>query len=114
MSLIYKICDGQLWSDAVTAGMFKGAAIDLEDGYIHFSTASQVEETASRHFRHQENLVLVTIATKELNITWEPSRGGDLFPHLYADLPVSAAVRVVPLACDDNGVPKPRGGWDSI
>lgn len=114
MSHVYKICPAQLWDDAVAAGIFKGAAIDLEDGYIHFSTAAQARETARRHFRHQENLVLVTVTTRDLNITWEPSRGGDLFPHLYADLPVSAAVQIVPLTCDDDGVPKPPDGWNRI
>ena len=114
MTHIYKICPSELWKDAEANGVFKGAAIDLEDGYIHFSTAPQAEETARRHFRDQDGLVLVTIDAKELDITWEPSRGGDLFPHLYADLPTSAAVHVTPLACDENGVPKPPKGWSRI
>ena len=114
MSHVYKICAAQLWDEAVATGVFKGAAIDLEDGYIHFSTAEQAEETARRHFRHQDGLVLVTIDTTELDITWEPSRGGDLFPHLYTDLPTTTAVRTVPLACDDAGVPQPPEGWRGI
>ena len=73
-----------------------------------------MEETACRHFRDQDDLVLVTIDTRELDITWETSRGGDLFPHLYADLPTSAAVHVTPLAWDENGVPKPPEGWSTI
>ena len=114
MTRIYKICPSELWKDAEANGVFKGAAIDLEDGYIHFSTATQAEETARRHFLNQDDLVLVTINTAQLDITWEPSRGGDLFPHLYADLPTSAAVHVTPLACDENGVPKPPEGWSRI
>ena len=114
MTHVYKICSAKLWENAAAEGVFKGAAIDLEDGYIHFSTAAQVEETACRHFRDQDGLVLVTIDAKELDITWEPSRGGNLFPHLYADLPTSAAVHVTPLACDENGVPKPAEGWSRI
>ena len=114
MTHIYKICSAKLWENAAAEGVFKGAAIDLEDGYIHFSTAAQVEETACRHYREKDDLVLVTIDAKELDITWEHSRGGDLFPHLYADLPTSAAGRVTPLACDENGVPKPHEGWSKI
>ena len=114
MTHVYKICSAKLWENAAAEGVFKGAAIDLEDGYIHFSTAAQAEETARRHFRNHGDLVLVTIDTRELDITWEPSRGGDLFPHLYADLPTSAAVHVTPLACDENGVPKPPEGWSRI
>ena len=114
MTHVYKICSAKLWENAAAEGVFKGAAIDLEDGYIHFSTAAQAEETARRHFRHQENLVLVTIDTTELDITWEPSRGGDLFPHLYADLPTSAAVHVVPLDMRRRWCPKPPKGWSRI
>lgn len=111
MSLIYKICDTAIWKDAVTEGRFRGAGIDLEDGYIHFSTASQVEETAQRHYRNRPDLVMVAVETDGLDIVWESSRGGDLFPHLYADLPVASAVSVVPLTCDENGVPRPDGGY---
>ena len=114
MSYVFKICDAELWRNAVTAGTFTGAAIDLEDGYIHFSTAAQAAETARRHFRHQDGLVLVKIDIAGLDITWEPSRGGDLFPHLYADLPTSNAVQVTPLTCDVDGTPAPPGGWNDI
>ena len=111
MSIIYKICDTAIWDEAVAGGRFRGAGIDLDDGYIHFSTASQVEETAQRHFRNRPDLVLIAIETEGLDIMWEPSRGGDLFPHLYTDLPVASAVSVVPLICDDDGVPRPEGGY---
>ena len=60
MSIIYKICDAAIWEKAMGKGVFAGAGIDLEDGYIHFSTAAQVAETARRHFRDQASLVLVT------------------------------------------------------
>jgi len=114
MSLIYKICDAQLWNDAVAKGVFAGAGIDLEDGFIHFSTAAQVAETARRHFLHRTDLVLVAIDTTGLEIVWEPSRGGDLFPHLYSDMPASRAVSVMPLTCDEDGVPRPKGGYASL
>ena len=92
-------------------GVFAGAGIDLEDGYIHFSTAAQVAETARQHFRDQASLVLVAVETDGLDVVWEPSRGGDLFPHLYTDLPVSSAVSVTMLTCDEQGVPVPEGGY---
>ena len=114
MSHVYKICPAQLWDDAVAAGIFKGAAIDLEDGYIHFSTAAQAQETARRHFRHQENLVLVTAHHKRPEHNLGAIQRRRSVSHLYADLPVSAAVQIVPLTCDDDGVPKPPDGWNRI
>ena len=110
-TIIYKICDADIWEAATGSGVFSGAGIDLSDGYIHFSTAGQVEETARRHFRHRDNLVLVAVDTAGLDIMWEPSRGGDLFPHLYDDMPVASAVSVTALTCDDEGVPTPEGGF---
>jgi uncharacterized protein (DUF952 family) len=114
MKLVYKICDSTLWDDAVAKGVFVGAGIDLEDGFIHFSTAAQVAETARRHFLNRTGLVLVAIETAGLDIVWEPSRGGDLFPHLYTDMPVGHAVSVMPLTCDDEGVPQPKGGFSRL
>ncbi len=111
MSIIYKICDAAIWEKAMGKGVFAGAGIDLEDGYIHFSTAAQVAETARRHFRDQTSLVLVAVETEGLAVVWEPSRGGDLFPHLYAELPVTSAASVTMLTCDEQGVPVPEGGY---
>jgi uncharacterized protein (DUF952 family) len=95
--LIYKISPRSTWEDAVDEGVYSGSKLDHADGFIHFSTAAQVAETASRHFARQDNLVLVAIDIKHLPhdaLKWEPSRGGDLFPHLYAKLPVRAALWV--------------------
>ena len=104
-AFIYKIATKQQWQEAISVGVFKGAPIDLEDGYIHFSTASQAEETAAKHFRGQKNLKLVKVATGPLGeaLKWEVSRGGDLFPHLYAELKTSDAVSVVDLEEDETG-----------
>jgi uncharacterized protein (DUF952 family) len=108
MTLIYKICSEALWREAERAGVFAGAAIDLEDGYIHFSTAAQAPETAARHFAGQGDLVLVAIAAEALGdgLRWEPSRGGDLFPHLYGPLRLDAVrwVRPLPLGLDGRHV----------
>ena len=108
MTLIYKICSDALWREAERVGVFAGAAIDLEDGYIHFSTAAQAPETAARHFAGQGELVLVAVAAEALGdgLRWEPSRGGDLFPHLYGPLRLDAVrwVRALPLGPDGRHV----------
>jgi hypothetical protein len=105
MSVIYKICPAGLWREAEADGLFRGAPVDLADGYIHFSTAAQARETAARHFAGQADLVLVAVTVAALgpDLKWEPSRGGDLFPHLYAPLPVSAVASVVPLPLGAGG-----------
>ncbi|QJP15129.1 DUF952 domain-containing protein [Starkeya sp. ORNL1] len=103
---IYKICSRTLWNAAEAAGRFEGAPVDLADGYIHFSTAMQVAETAAKHFKGQGDLVLVAIDPAVLDPTalrWEPSRGGHLFPHLYAALPLAAVAWVQPLPLDADG-----------
>jgi Uncharacterized protein conserved in bacteria len=101
--LIYKIASVDDWATARAAGEFRGSAVDLADGFIHFSTAEQVVETAARHFVGQHGLVLLAIDTDRLgdHLRWEaaPKRGG-LFPHLYASLPVSAVVAEVELPDD--------------
>lgn len=103
-SIVYKICDSALWHQAQRDGAFRGAAIDLVDGYIHFSAANQVAETAARHFAGQHDLVLVAVTVAALGpaLRWETSRGGALFPHLYGPLPMAAVawVKPLPLAAD--------------
>ena len=105
MPLSYKICPEPLWREAEAAGVFRGAPIDLTDGYIHFSTADQVRETAAKHFAGQENLLLIAVDAQALGeaLRYEPSRGGDLFPHLYAPLDPSAALWVKPLPLGPEG-----------
>jgi uncharacterized protein (DUF952 family) len=101
---IYKILPGRMWADAVNAGAFAGSPVDLADGFIHFSTAAQVRETAAKHFAGVGDLVLVAVSANALDaIKWEPSRGGDLFPHLYSPLPVAAAEWVQPLPLGPDG-----------
>lgn len=104
MTLIYKISPGRDWQQAEARGRFSGAPVDLADGFIHFSAADQVRETAAKHFAGQEGLVLVAIEAEALGegLKWEPSRGGALFPHLYGELDMSAVrwVRALPLGAD--------------
>ena len=103
--MIYKICSQKEWTDAVAQGAFKGATIDLRDGYIHFSTASQVRETAAKHFARQDGLLLVGVDETLLGeyLKWEVSRGGDLFPHLYKQLDPAIVSFAVPLPLDVDG-----------
>jgi uncharacterized protein (DUF952 family) len=105
MTIIYKIATKAQWSEAETRGAFAGAPVDLADGYIHFSTAEQVRETASKHFAGQTDLVLVAIDDTVLGeaLKYEPSRGGALFPHLYAELPLSSVLWAKPLPLGADG-----------
>lgn len=105
---IYKILPRAEWTAAVAVGRFEGSAVDHQDGYIHFSTAAQAGETARRYFAGQDDLVVLEVDGDDLGaaLKWEPSRGGDLFPHLYAALApgVVRAVHDAPLGPD--GIPR--------
>src|SRR5262245_36617767 len=105
MTLIYKICPRPLWQEAERAGVFRGAPVDRADGYIHFSTAEQVRETAAKHFDGQADLVVVAVEAETLGATlrWEPSRGGALFPHLYGELSLQDVVWAKALALGPDG-----------
>ncbi len=103
MASIYKIVSAAEWRAAEAAGVFSGSGIDFKDGYIHFSTAAQAPETAAKHFVGKVDLVLVEVNADALDLKWEVSRGGALFPHLYATLPMSAVRRVVDLPLCSSG-----------
>src|SRR5206468_1331484 len=96
VTLIYKIVPEKLWRAAEALAEFDGAPVDLADGYMHFSTAAQVRDTAAKHFARQPDLLLVTVEAERLGaaLKWEPSRGGDLFPHLYGKLQLADVLRV--------------------
>ena len=105
MHIIYKICPELLWREAEKAGIFAGAPVDIQDGYLHFSTGQQVRETAARHFAGGGDLLLIAVDASLLGeaLRYEPSRGGDLFPHLYAALPLSCVLWVKPLPLGADG-----------
>jgi len=100
--LIYKIFRGPEWKALQENGRTYGAPIDLEDGYIHFSTAAQATETAAKYFSQIQGLWLVAFDTEAMGdaLKWEPSRGGDLFPHLYRPLVLDEVVWAKPLPFD--------------
>jgi uncharacterized protein (DUF952 family) len=111
--LIYKILRRPEWDAFRAAGETRGAPIDLADGYIHFSTAAQVAETAEKYFGQESDLVLVAFNSDTLgaDLRWEPSRGGALFPHLYRSLTLSDVVWDKSLPLGATGHIFPEGVW---
>lgn len=103
--LIYKIASHEVAEASRAAGTFNGMPVDTADGYLHFSTATQLAETLRLHFKGQGDLVLMAVRTADLgdDLRWEPSRGGALFPHLYGRLSMSAVVREATVAVDSDG-----------
>jgi uncharacterized protein (DUF952 family) len=102
---IYKICPASAWREAERHGVFRGSADDLRDGFIHFSTASQVEGTARKHFSGQTGLFLIAIDADGLGdaLRWEVSRGGELFPHLYGELDLGHVTAVLDMRSRPDG-----------
>jgi uncharacterized protein (DUF952 family) len=105
VSTIYRIISRADWAAAQSAGAFTGAAHDIRDGFIHFSTAKQAAETAAKHYAGQPDLLLLYVDTDALPapLRWEVARNGDLFPHLYDALPVTAVRHVAELPLDAGG-----------
>jgi len=106
---IYKICTEDEWAACQRDGRLPWAQVDARDGFVHLSAAHQVQETAARHFRGRAGLVVLTVDPARLPagaLRWEVSRGGDPFPHLYADLVPAAVTAVTAAPLDDEGVPR--------
>tara|TARA_R110002096_G_scaffold22306_3_gene71907 strand:+ start:72 stop:434 length:363 start_codon:yes stop_codon:yes gene_type:complete len=89
---IYRLVEPSRWAEAMHAGVFKGEADDVRDGFIHFSTAEQLEGTLDKHYGAYDRLALVEVVAGDVGaeLKWEKSRGGDLFPHLYGALAMTA------------------------
>jgi uncharacterized protein (DUF952 family) len=102
--LIYKIFRADEWAALQAQGETLGAPIDIADGYVHFSTAAQAQETAAKHFAGEDGLTLLALDADSLGeaLTWEPSRGGALFPHLYRALRLSDILWHEPLPLVDG------------
>jgi uncharacterized protein (DUF952 family) len=107
LALIYKIVTAQEWEAAILEGIFAGSDVDLADGFIHFSTRAQVEETAAKYFSGRSGLLLVGVEEAGLGekLVYEISRGGAPFPHLYGPLPTALARLEIPLPLHADGAP---------
>jgi len=105
MTTVYKIVAADLWQAAEDSGVFTGAGIDLSDGFIHLSTGAQARRTAALYFKDERDLVFVAVDGARLGdaLKYEPSRDGDLFPHLYGPLPLAAVLSVRPLPVGRDG-----------
>ena len=101
---IYKILTREQWASAQAAGVFEGSGIDLQDGFIHFSTAKQLKTTAEKHFSGQSNLLVFAVDPLDLGsqLKWEPSRNNDLFPHLYAGVQLGQVKNIWPLDWEND------------
>ena len=106
MATIYKICSASAWREAERQGVYRGSADDMRDGFIHFSTASQVAETARKHFFGQTGLFLVEIDADALGrrLRWERSRNNELFPHLYGELDLGTVRGVYSMHARSDGL----------
>jgi uncharacterized protein (DUF952 family) len=105
MRRIYKICPGSAWREAERQGVYRGSADDARDGFIHFSTASQVAETARKHFFGQTELLLIVVDADRLGeaLRWERSRNDEMFPHLYGDLDLRAVLEMLDMHTRSDG-----------
>jgi uncharacterized protein (DUF952 family) len=105
-AIVYHMCREEAWEEAVRAGSYSGSADDRRDGFLHFSTAAQIAESARRHHAGREGLVLVAVDASRLGarLRWEPSRGGALFPHLYGTLDPRDAASVTKLPLGPDGL----------
>lgn len=108
---VYKIFRGSEWEAFQGDGKSKGAPVDLDDGFIHFSTAAQLAETLARHFAREDDLLIVALDAERLGVAlrWEPSRGGELFPHLYREISMTDVLWVRPCPLGSAGHILPEG-----
>ena len=105
-AIIYHMCRAEEWQAAQASGLYPGSSQDRADGFIHFSTAAQIVESAAKHRAGQTGLLLLAVDAQALGaaLKWEPSRGGALFPHLYGPLPVAAVRSAQPLPLGADGL----------
>jgi uncharacterized protein (DUF952 family) len=101
----YKVLTADQMAVLEQEGVFTGAPVDVADGYIHLSTAAQLTETVDKHFAGQSDLHIAAVDLEAMGeaVKWEESRGGQLFPHLYVDLPLAAVIAYGPMKRDDDG-----------
>lgn len=104
--MIYHLAKTEIWAAAQEDGVYRGSEADRADGFLHFSTADQIAESAARHRAGEPDLILLAVDEADLGdaLVWEKSRGGKLFPHLYGDLAVAAVARADPLPLGPDGL----------
>ena len=108
--LVFKILRAQEWRTLYEQGKTLGAPIDVADGFVHFSTAEQVAETAAKHFADEDDLMVLALDARRMDtIKWEPSRGGALFPHLYREMRLSDVLWARPILLGPDGHIFPDG-----
>ncbi|WP_020593166.1 DUF952 domain-containing protein [Kiloniella laminariae] len=102
---IYHVCKATEWQEVIDAGVYSGSSQDRADGFIHFSSGRQLRLSVAKHRAGQDNLVLLEVDSALLGekLVWEESRGGQLFPHLYGALPLSAVHRNGPVRLGPDG-----------
>ncbi|MBP5856292.1 DUF952 domain-containing protein [Marivibrio halodurans] len=104
---IYHLAKADAWAQALAERRYEGVAADRADGFLHFSTAEQIAESARRHRAGEPDLMLLTVDPARLDpdtLKWETSRGGKLFPHIYGTVPLEAVVSLDPLPLGADGV----------
>jgi len=106
VGLIYHMCKRVDWQAAQESGLYRGSGDDLADGFMHFSTAEQLAESAAKHRAGVAGLLLIAVDSQSLGpaLKWEPSRGGQLFPHLYGPLETAKVISAEELAVGDDGL----------
>ncbi|TAN48215.1 MAG: DUF952 domain-containing protein [Rhodospirillales bacterium] len=102
---IYHLCRKEDWLEAARKGVYEGSAEDRADGFLHFSTSEQVEESAAKHRAGEEGLMLLVADAKQLGeaLAWETASSGELYPHLHGSLPLSAVIEVAELTLGPDG-----------
>ena len=103
MSKVFKVCEEDDWESTKNEDLFLGSQADRRDGFIHFSTSEQLEETLEKYFKSKSPLYLLEVKTEDVELVWEIGRNNQLFPHLYSPLPLDMVSRVYRIFIDDEG-----------
>ena len=103
MGKVFKVCEEDDWESTKNEDLFLGSKADRRDGFIHFSTSEQLEETLEKYFNSKSPLYLLEVNTDDVELIWEISRNNQLFPHLYSPLPLNMVSHVYRIFIDDAG-----------
>ena len=103
MGKVFKVCEEDDWTSTKNEELFFGSQADRRDGFIHFSTSEQLEETLEKYFKSKSPLYLLEVKTEDVELVWEISRNNQLFPHLYSPLQLNMVSQVYRILIDDEG-----------